>query len=387
MILEVEDYYRLYTGGNEVLHDKTYLHKAHKEPDEVFLKRLNRAHYENFQAKIVNTYVGYLFFNKAQVEGTSDEVDPEAVAREAAFHAFIGGEAYILALDSGLKVYDARQVQPEKGSGVVNIVGSNGKIRIDKDAGTIKGEFTDKSKNFEGAYTEGQLQRVRWNETGASLLRDSAPMNIKLFNLESIIDSLSQMSSVYYIYGPPIGEEDDVEPFSYIEVSANEQTPGILQPQTEIIDGLEKRKEGLIARMGRMVGLQSEFNEEIVVQSGIAKAYQILDTNAIIQSAAYNIASAVNDALAVYAALTRTTAVTIKLEPLLNPEGKNEQVERYIRAAKFVQTDKFVKKMQKEVAKVLLAEETPKELQEILEDIETNGGLNAVQDLFLSNEI
>ena len=126
MRLETEDFYNLYEGGNRVHDTHRYLRKLFNEDDEAYQKRLNWASYPNYQRKIVNTYVGYVFHGKITVE-PAGPLDLEKIARKACMHALIGGASYIFEADQKIRVFSRMQVAEDDDARVFTISAKNGK--------------------------------------------------------------------------------------------------------------------------------------------------------------------------------------------------------------------------------------------------------------------
>ncbi|HNA77830.1 MAG TPA: hypothetical protein PKY99_00165 [Turneriella sp.] len=373
MRLETEDFYNLYEGGNRVHDTHRYLRKLFNEDDEAYQKRLNWASYPNYQRKIVNTYVGYVFHGKITVE-PAGPLDLEKIARKACMHALIGGASYIFEADQKIRVFSRMQVAEDDDARVFTISAKNGKWVINTRDMTVTAP--DKSGVIvTEPLADGRFQRCIWNDDGQSLIADTARMNLQLYNMKSQLDTHFDRSLFFFLYGPTLGKDKKFTPGQYVPVNPGETMPGIVQVDSTAARSMREEMQILKREMAITVALEQEFADEVKVESGTALAVKKLDTNAIINSVAYAVQGSVNKVAAHYAAQYKTEPQTIKLDPFLKVREPRDEQEKYKRLIDIAGTDLITKQIQKNaVMHALAAEVKPEVLDSLLKDIDKNGG-------------
>lgn len=375
---DARDFYNCFEGGTAVTSNPRYMRRIRNELPEEYTNRQRYSTYPNFQAKIIDTFISYQFFHASTI--TDSELELEQIAKDASRHAMVGGLSYILALPVGLKAYSRLHVQRRVVDGLLvgyDIAGNDGKI----DVNVTERIVTIEKKGAEVQtlpYVDDMVVELRCNEKGESLLRDTAPLNILIYNLQSVLDSLAQMMLLVYPYGPPIGEEKKPEQGTYITVNQGEVVPGFAQPRMDQVKILRDEINTRIMQMGRIVGLESEFSEETTVQSGIARAYQMIDTTAVINQIARETSNSVNRAASAWSLMTGRSGGTISINPIVHPEFKADTLREVRALLDLVKTDKVVKWAQRKAFLSVAANEMEKIKMDIADDIDRNGGLGAM---------
>ena len=389
LILTSQDYYNLYAGlpamfGSIDLASKSalthnsfqrkYLVQANSETDAEFTKRLLWTPYPNLQKKIVNIYQSYLFFNKPILSEGQSDIDLELLARSAAKHSFIGGRCFILTIDKPV-VYNVIECV-ETAPGMFTLFGgTQAETKIDTNRNTIAQGGTIEDLE------PGQFTICQYDEFPISLMADTAPINIEIYNLLSVKDCHMYRSLLYYIDGPSIGNDKTPGPYQYIERDGSEAGITISSPNVDSIKmiGDEIQRQTLL--MGIMAGLEEEFGAEVVAgDSAIAHEVRILDTNAVITGAAVHISSCVNEAARYYYEKENKTPVEISLNPRLKVMAKESLLGIIDRLSSSIQIDEVHKALQVLALEVGIGQDISQDkLSELKALIENQGGLKATQ--------
>lgn len=186
MIFEVEELYDLYEGGPKVAQNEKFFRRLYEEDGNEYKERHTWASYTNYQKKIINTLLSYVFYGQISIT-KSEPLALEPLARELAKHAAIGGEAYALDTEGTIDVYDKRQVTCSNG---VYIIGSGEKqVRVDTINRKITGRKVDAPEPVTEDLEDDRFVVCRFNDDGESVIQDTAMMNILMYNYRSILDS------------------------------------------------------------------------------------------------------------------------------------------------------------------------------------------------------
>ncbi len=384
--LSVQDYYDLYIGSPKVIGTATssdgrsssrFIRQPLHETDEEHAQRALWTAYFNYQKKIINIYGSYLFANKPSIEAS--DLNLEHLARLAAKHAFIAGVSYILTIDHPI-VYTALQVKHEE-EGVFSVrKGHPDETFIDLNKGTITNNGQKKPLGI------GQFVICVWDEIAISLIADTAPINISIYNLLSVQDTHIARSIVYWITGPSIGEEKEPLPYTYIPVEGAEAKVVISNPDVMPIQSIAEEIKSRVTEMGSIVGLSEEFGAEITAgESAVAREMRTQDTNAILTSAAFHISRCINESVTFWGSLkSGRKGGSITLNPRLKVADRAEIFALLSMAKRELQFDEIAKEVQKRMLEVTLGQDlTSERLAELKELIDNDGGLNTMsQDLF-----
>lgn len=377
MILTIDDLYNLYYGGQYVVGNARYLRKTFSEDDEEYKKRLLWSTYVNYQRKIVNTYLSYIFYGKIIVE-PAQPLDLESIARKLALHSLIGGVAYLFEADQKIEVFDARQVSCRE-NGIYAIRGKFGDTVIDTVNMTVTGKDST-GNTVTDELAPGRFVVCKWNEDGSSLIEDTALMNLKLYNMASQLDMHYDRSLFYFLYGPSLGQDNRLVPGQYVSVAQGEQQPGIVQVDSAAAERMRKEMELVKMEMAVTVALEEEFSDEVKVESGVALAVKKLDINAIINSVAFSLTKAINEAAEHYARQYKEPLQSLKLDPLLKITTPEEEYGKYKFLLEYAGTDEVVKQVQKNIVMHCLAGEVkPEVLDSLLQSIDRDGGAKLFQ--------
>jgi hypothetical protein len=374
MILTTNDLYDLFEGGERVLANTKFMRRGFEESDTEFNERLTWASYVNYQKKIINTYLSYIFYGEVTVE-PSTPLPLEDIARKLAKHALIGGEAYALETEGNVHVYDKRQVTCNNG---VYVIGSKGiSTKIDTINKTITGlKRGSTTEIITEKLKDGRFVICRWNDDGTSLIADTAMLNLQIFNFQSILDAHYNRSLYYLLYGPNLGPgKKNPSPRSYIPVNKDEVAPGVLLIDSPATDKVRSEIDRRKMDMAITVGLEQEFSDVTKVESGVARAIKMLDTNAIVSSAAYFVQHAVNQVAEYHAKEYKHDVQTIKFSPLLNVVSQDEEYAKYKFLLEFCGTDEVAKEVQAIALRACSGSKIdPKRMDLLVKDIQKNGG-------------
>lgn len=326
MSLTVSDYYNLYTGGN-LVSGGGYLWPLINEPENSNSLKLRqkRAAYPNFQFKIVEIYKNYVLCGKPKYED-SEVIDMSELVRDLLSNILIGGRAYILTLSSGIpKVYRADVVNIDENKTITIICGdqktiiSNSKITI----------ITKGQQNIvEDFKHDDQFICAFWNEARASLIRDTAPMNIQIYNFTSILDTLALQSAHFNTTGPALGDSiKSLKPFTHVPYNNGENPLAFVAPDTNGMINVRSEISARIMNMAAVVGLVREFSEELKIEaSGVAHAFQMFDTNATVLQMAKMTERFCNATARVSKLLIGGKLASVSLDPLLSPTASEEKL-------------------------------------------------------------
>lgn len=373
MQLIVDDLYNLYKGGKFVHGKQRYLRKLYMEPDDAYNTRLEWATYQNYQKKIVNTYVGYVFHGKIVVDPPGP-LNLERIARKLCTHSLIGGVAYLLTIGDKMRVFTAKEVSEAEGTDVYTISNDKGQWVIDTKGKTITGP--DKSGTVvTETLGDGQFVECCWNEDEQSLIEDTACMNIELYNQKSQLQVHYDRGLFYFMYGPSLGKDQALTSGKYVPVNTGETIPGVVQVSSAAAEQLRREMQVTKMEMAITVALEQEFADQIKAESGYAVATRKLDTNAIIASIAFAIQTSIDKACAYYASVNGVPAQTLRLDPFIKVMDATDEQNKYKQIINIAGTELVTKTVQKNVVQQGLASELkPEELKSLLDDIDVNGG-------------
>jgi hypothetical protein len=379
MRLSIADYYALYEGADAIT--ERYIWKvAPNEPAEIRADRFEKSAYLNIVAKAIDTYMGYVFSNRPKLSELA-VLDLESALWKSVFHSTLGGNCLGMVLPEIKEpiIFPWTSVSTD-GLGhdeyeVTCVVdGHNAKYRIFRDKIVLTG---DNIQGKDWNRVQDQVIEIHWNEKKLSLIRDLAPLAVKILNYDSIADTHAAHSIHYVTDGPELaGEQKKLIPYSHIPRQSND-VPGVSfkSPPTEAMDKVEAKLEKTILRAGKVVGLEREFATEYKVQSGYSQEMQMVSTNAITMMIASANVRAINRLSAAWTKMTKLEGGTIQLEPALTPQAKTELLSQLKLGADTIRTNLAAKTFLKEIAKITLATAPKEELQAVLEDLEKNGGL------------
>jgi hypothetical protein len=382
MRLTIEDYYALYDGGDAIT--ERYIWKvAPNEPPEMIRQRFEKSAYLNIVAKTIDTYMGYVFSNKTK---TSEYglLDLERAIWKSVFHSMLGGVCLGMVLPE-IKypiIFPWTAVKPEnRRAGEYTVAafieGMPATYTIERDRIILSG---DDIETQEWPRYPDQVIEIYWNEKRLSLVRDLAPLAVKVLNYDSIADTHAQNSIMWVTDGPELaGEQKKLMPYMHVARQSND-VPAVSfhSPPTDAIAQIEAKLEKTILRAGKMVGLEREFATEYKVQSGYAQEMQMVSTNAITMMIASANVRAINRLAAAWTKMTRLEGGIIQLDPALTPQARTELLSQLKLGADTIKTDIAAKAFLKEIAKITLATAPKEDLQAVLNDLEANGGLKSL---------
>lgn len=334
MHLSITNFYELYTGGHFVTSNSFYTWPLINEPETTNArdKRINRSAYPNFQFKIVEIYKNYTLSGKP-IFDDSAVLKPMHLAVSMLHHMLIGGHCYALTLGSGItKIYRADCV--EENDGVFTITGKDEDHKIVVTDTTITIYKGEEQPIEEPRTYHEQLLKCYWNDEMSSLIRDTANMNIQIYNYTSVLDTLVLQSANYNTTGPALADKTRIEPYQHIPQNNGEQPFQFVQPDTGIMKQIREEIENRVMNMAAIVGLVREFSEQLKIDaSGKAHSFQMFDTNATILQIAKSTEKWVNIIAEVSQKLAGGKTASITLDPILSPTADEEKLNqlRWIR--------------------------------------------------------
>jgi len=392
MVLTDQDYYNCYYGGSLIVDDAQYLWPdiSGVTDGRAIIRRMARAAYPNFIRKIINIYSDYVFFSEPKIDGVlPPEIDVKTLGPEILRHILIAGKAVILILRSGVKVYRIIDCKFDSNYNLIEIIGDAGtKICINNDAGQLYAELymSDKTSTREDIIAE-QIIYVKLNELGQSFIADAALINLQIYNLQCILDDLCQHAGTFNSTGPDIDSDlKYLSPFTHVP-----SEPGMslqfVSPPVEGIDKIRVEIDRRIAIMAAIVGLSQEFAEDISIESGEAKKWRMLDTNAAVLSIAHVIAGTINQIIKINAMINSTSVATVTIDPLLNPTGDLDRIRKLTEYLDKIYIDDLARAAQVELTKIVFSELPEIERQRLVEIAQNQGGLSATQNPALTLQV
>ena len=409
MDLGIADFYNLYWGGIHVTSNSKYLWPNINEGTESggsYEQKRKRAAYPNFQWKIVTIYKDYVLFGKPKIEDAPN-FDVRQLAHDVIENMLIAGWCVILVLQSGPKVYEAFRVKKEDDGRIIIRGEQTGQLNI-----TGKPKSTDEFDFFEivppGVQTErgdgttsdqGRIFRVMngeeetvepfareqfikcaWNAAAVSLIRDTAQINIQVYNFYVVLDTLVLSAAVFNSFGPDISEGiKKIPPYTHIPLNSGETPFGFAGPPTEQMREVRGEITHRVMDMGSIVGLTREFSEQLRIDpSGLSLAFQMLDTNATVLQIAKGAMTCVNKAGEVNKQLNGGDLGHIGLDPLLTPDPDDTKLAR-LKNLESIQIDEVIKAAQTERVAITLSELPEGDRQKLFEIIKTKGGMAAIR--------
>jgi hypothetical protein len=365
-LYDIRDYYNIYSGIGVLNNAAKYLRRPIKETPRSFRDRSRWASFPNWSKKAHTIYMGYIFASKPKIV-PSPEFCILKLAQASAHHALIGGFCWIIVLASGPAVYRGDSVI-EQGKGIFKVHGKTESFLID-----FKKEIIEHSDGKTEPFQADQLILVTWNEDRESLFVDIAPMNIELFNLNSIKKYHIIKSMHWFLTGPD--SKDEPEPYDYVPLKTDDAPLTFVQPDNStLIDTINRDITEIILNMGSILGISSEFARELKFQAGISKMIDLIDTNSTVRQIASNIAQAVNMAAAAFVRLRGGTLASIQIDPILRPTEDTERLQALQTGADFINVPDVNKILQKEYLKIILPGWTIEELQPLFEKIMSASG-------------
>lgn len=361
-----EQYYKLYDGGFMEDDSASYLWRDDRENDTNYAKRLTWTVYKNWIKKAVNIYVAYCLDN-AKTEGDPTYPSILAFCRKLLADSLVGGEAYVLVLEKGPKVY--RCIDWEE-TCIVNDAGQKLETyRSTNDGEQIQITFPEDAPPD----AVGTIQTVKGGQAsepqpiyrdqffevealdGYSLIRDAAYLALQIFNLESVCDYESSRMVRSILFGPPF-KSDQTQIYFGAYVPLNDgldaTTVSSLQmADRQSIDALRSVIADKVMDLGRTLGLEAEFAEEIKYESGISKAFGLIDINAIVNMAGEAAEQGTNKAYDVwyrrYGIGGMVPHITLSKE--LRPDARAADVELFSKVADYVNLPETRKEARKQM--------------------------------------
>lgn len=370
MILQKQDYYRLYYGSEQLGLDLLFP-LATNEPEDSRKARFEKATYMNIVAKAVDTYMGYVFSNPPKVSDVRFFELVETL-RRSVFHSILGGACLLIVLpkDPKIKVFPVYSYQCLP----------NGDIEIDVESKGVSGKWlvtADRIITPDGEYirNDDSVVEVYWNEKKASLVRDLAPYAVKIFNYDSIADKQADNAAFWVSSGTPLpANKNRIEPYMHFGRTNNDQPePKFHMPEVQQMEGLDKRIDKFILRAGKTVGLEREFADEFYVASGVSQQMQMVSTNAITMLIASANVRAVNRVSEGGGKLSGVSGGTIAIEPALTPQARTELLNQLMSGAAKINTADAAEVYATEIIKVTLSGAPEAELNRALESVKGKG--------------
>lgn len=388
MELSAADLYALYLGGNHVTHQPRFFWKQVNENPATTGERRKRSSYPNFQWKIIQIYKDYVVHGRPRID-PSPRWSVFELTSDLITHGLVGGTALVVVLDFP-KVYERFRYKTDKVGEIVPeddgsyfIKGDTEEqsltlIPEDVNVGGKSGVAiaVDGDETTEFPFTRDQMQNYKWNMYGESLIRDTAAINLQIYNFYNILDTLV-MNSAFFVSTGPTWNQKKIPAFAHVPAASGEQSLAYVSPDTTAIDRVRAEIQSRIMNMASVIGLTREFSEQLKIEpSGVSLAFQMLDINSTIRSIAKMTMQTMNRVGEVDQQLNGGAIPRIELDPLLKPEADREKLDK-LKSLDDIQIDELLKMSQKERAKLVFADMPESVLDELDRLIETEGGIKA----------
>ena len=388
MELTTQDFYNLYWGGSHVTENSRYLWPQvnQDENGDEYNRRRKRSAYPNFQFKIVNIYKDYVMFNKGE-SSDSPRINIRQLAAQMIVDTLVGGWAWVVVTKSfPPAIYEGFRLNVKDDGTIIINSGEvvNGQLRkggdfilITEDFSQIEIHQKDNETPIVEPFNEQQLIKCKWSPDEMSLIRDTASINVQLYNIWSILNELALHAGSFVTAGADIGS-DKASPFMHINLGPGE-TFDFYSPDVSPMPLLREEIKNRVMEMSAIVGLTREFNEELKIQpSGLSLAFQMLDTNATVAQIAKNMNACCNQVAAVDQAVNGGAKAEIRLEPILNPLADTEKLTFLRDLEQTLKLDEIQKEVQKAKVRMALGNLPDGRLEELMQLIETQGGVAAM---------
>ena len=331
-ILDIWDYYNLYDGRAILENYDRYLQQKHFEGNDQYIRRAEWSTFSNWCKKVHDIYMGYIFSNGVIVEDANSNFNSVQFTKEMVYHALIGGICYILILPESPGVYRADRVVFDKEDNKVKIYGEKkfGKAEYDDDGCMYEIDFeshtlTDHSTGeVYNDFQDDQLVKFSWNFGETSLFNDIGPINVKIYNKESTEDTFHDIMTLLFIQGE---NKEKPNNQSYTQRLTGDTGIKIIQPSNfSILPVLTENIKRLQMEIGSITGLSTEFQDK-VIQSGLSKSFDMVDTNSIILNICARASLIHNQVAETYANLIESSDIaTITIQPILKPSENNDKL-------------------------------------------------------------
>jgi len=375
MNMNYQDYFNLYNG--DIQNNQKYLRKSLKEPDVVYKSRLNWSSYQNWARRVVDTIIGYLIYNEPRIENGRQDLNEKSLAIEVAIKSLVGGWCIGLVLPTGIGIYDLRYVIDNRDSdNTIILKGSDAELTMD-----FKQMEITSSNGMKEPFKLHQFVEIYWNTDRKSILADIAMIILEIYNLNSGLNSLLNLAQTWFLTGPNLPSGSEPEAYSYVPVVDGVKLD-IVQPNIEdkarvIREEINQR----VVQIGRLTGLEAELTDTIKFESGVSKAFSMIDTTALMQIISTNVSIGVNRLLASWAELLGGPVSTIQLDPLYKPKDAKNSLDSLYKYAKFVTMPAAIKLAQSEATEVMFDNRTRAERDIILQDIQKSNGVLPIDQL------
>jgi hypothetical protein len=372
MQLELKDIYNIHYG----IDMDNYLWSKISEDDEELTVRKSKTSYENWLKKASQIIIGYTMGGStytARNNAILYGIDTYQMTRELIEMTLVLGTLYVLVTSEGIKYYEPFRVKQEKDKPHQYMIDGENPIYIDTEAATIR--QGDKQDTLQ----PGEWQIVKYNPRGESFFKDVASSAVKLFNLESNKDYLQHVSQFWYLVTTPTDKAGILpRPQSLLEVPVGARAEFIMPQVEEKIRANSEECDKLIMKIGRTLGLEAEFLDDLTGKfgTGVAKAFSMIDIGGFIAGVAAITNLVKNTSLAALWKRNgyRQPVPSISLDPKLRPTGDSEAIREFDEAAKIINRPIAWKLSKMEIAKIKYIASDQELLAELLADIRANGG-------------
>lgn len=397
-----EDYYNIATGNrgeeNPML---LYLWKFAREKADEWNARAARTVYNNLTGKGLKILVGYTMDGYRAYDAKYGPAPIVPFTANAAWHAFVGGHAWILTLADGPRIYRCTEVKQDKdGKAEWTITAGNRRQRI-----TMRDEYLSRlgalpadvpgevvTERMAGAewvaegepykITSKNFVRVQYGPECRSVIANAAEQAVKVYNYESLKDSGNYRILFCFEYGPRptnIDKDQQIMGGDYLEMDDKAIVPGVVHGgSVEVMRHAEEVCASEGVKLGAALGLSREFADQQSLTSGKSKSFDLLDIKTFVALAAHQVSAAVNLAYLADAEMKgypEEEASHIALPGDLKPADPDLDLRVISEACKFINVPAVWLAAQSEVAKLGLGRLIPAaDLEKILGEIEKTKG-------------
>jgi hypothetical protein len=390
---EPYDYYLFYLS--QVHQQKArYITPLVNENSREFDFRKRNAKYDNWTGKAVNIYSAY-GMEGAEVSYGNDIqhkiIDIRTFAKNEIVHKMVGGYCYVITQPKiGPKIYTCLQVAKERFEGGDKYVVTDGMLGLSlpgaatrfcielydgSEIGIIYEPGPADEKLNQQPFLRRQILKSMLNDQGMSILAPVFDRLVGVYNMKSHTD-LAWRKAAGVVITAPTNEA----------VKSGSQYQAMLEGQkiesTHLADPakiklIEDQIKEQIKDIGSILGLQSEFSEILGVnQSGVSKIIDMLDEKAIVAEIVASSNDVINEAFAVWHEIDNMPGEpdSIKLTGDFRPMGEQLQFDSIKALAEFTNTEATRRICQKAAVRAFANYFSDVEVDEMLADIEENGG-------------
>jgi len=377
---------------------QTYVWRDRLEHPKAYALRLKRTSYDNWLKKAVNILLGY-FLKDHKFKGERPDLDAFATVRAMGYHAIVGGAYYRLTLPGPRIIVfrkDAVKGEPREAPARWEAAAPEGIYVVERNGEkgrplTVQLWNRDKAPLGPAVdLAEKAWSFVSWTEDGESVLVGAAQLAIVALNLGSHLDDLLFELGRTYLFGPKQKEGERPYYSTYIPLAESMKSPGsVTTGSPEAVRLIGEAYRSKIFDIGRLLGLESEFAEELKFESGISKSFSLIDINAWIAALGVAVQQDANEAFALAELFSprpndqregneKGEPVSVSLSRELKPDSRSADAQLLREVAPAIDVQPFYAIAYKNLARLAVPGMTPREEAEVFAAIDEKAKAGAL---------